>query len=451
MSNVPIPDDWNGDYCCYSVMWPDSRGYLAILRGLITLAADGRYWLASSGSITETQAIIRETFDHNFKNEEVILSCNDGTNQALLAIAAALSGTAPGQSGGSNCCGGGTAGGGQYPANPGGVDTGTIDPESPGEEPPPEGFPSWEAYNLQRCGVAKQIIEDLEQSLGNLTLVIVGSLTIEALIELLLVALTLTISTAGLAAIAGLLITIGSTIVVASALGYVNDNEDKLICALLSGNSAYTSRNNFLNKYNQIVDEGSVDVLEAFLMKQLIAYLVEQTVINRMYIYEPGIQYEGVECAPCMDDCDIGNAIVAAYTIENDGGGTLLLESSESSATYSLSDSAFPMPVVVKDGMSILVEEGDVWSFCFLDDPTPWGACFMLTFSDETTVELENSGTIVDHVAARCYDLTEYVGKTIVKFEFGINRSGGGVWQLTGIGLNCPCTESESCFTPPSP
>ena len=109
------------------------------------------------------------------------------------------------------------------------------------------------------------------------------------------------------------------------------------------------------------------------------------------------------------------------------------------------------LPVIQKDGMSIEVMSGDVWSFCFTADPTSWGALFTLYFSDDTNVELENAGTIVDHVAVRCYDLTDYVGKTVKKFEWGINRAGGGTWDISAIGMNCNCTDEASCFTPPAP
>lgn len=445
---TPIPNDWTGEYCCYSVEWPKSKQYLAILRGLIDSAAGGRFYLDDTGDIVTAQEIIRATFDYNFRNEEVLMACNDATAAALNAIAAAIRNQTT-TGGGGGCCGGGSAGGGQFPPDPGGVD---VDGQNPDVDPPPDGYPDWEAFDQQRCGVATQIREELQDSLANMGLISVSGLSVEAIVELMVIALSLTVTSAGLAAIALLLLTIGSTIICFTALSLVNDNEDELVCALLSGTSSATSRAAFLAKWDAIVDGAAVDPVEGFAMKQLIAYLVSNEVVNRMYTANPSIDYSGYVCN-CAEPCLEGAQVAHFYEVVDGGGGTTSFgeDQIEDTSVYTTGSDLDHMPVVRLTDIGKVIEEGDVWSFCFTADPTPWGACFLLKFSDDTEVELEDSGTITDHVALRCYDLSAYAGKTIVSFEWGVNRAGGGEWVINGIGLNCPCTEGESCFTPPGP
>jgi hypothetical protein len=77
--NAVIPNDWTGDYCFYSVRWPKSEQWLSVLRGVLTIAAEGRFWNGETGIIIDAQAIIRATYDYNLRNLEVLLDCDNGT------------------------------------------------------------------------------------------------------------------------------------------------------------------------------------------------------------------------------------------------------------------------------------------------------------------------------------------------------------------------------------
>jgi hypothetical protein len=64
---IPIPDDWDGeDWRCIEVQWPSSPAWIAILIGLLSTAARGRFWDERSGSIIDVQEIGKAIFDANF-------------------------------------------------------------------------------------------------------------------------------------------------------------------------------------------------------------------------------------------------------------------------------------------------------------------------------------------------------------------------------------------------
>lgn len=77
---VTIPGDWDGaSWCRWSICWPDSDLWKAILFGFLTTAQRGRFWDENSGNIKQAQEIGRQIFDNNFPLECVIMSCSDAT------------------------------------------------------------------------------------------------------------------------------------------------------------------------------------------------------------------------------------------------------------------------------------------------------------------------------------------------------------------------------------
>jgi hypothetical protein len=152
-----IPDDFDGEYCRYSVCWPKSSQWEAILRGVLVMPARGRFWDENTGSITEAQEVIRETFDNNLHLKEVIMACGDSQ---LSEIASALRLLAQNQ-----CCGEsvGSNGGIQIVIeSPGEVLTPIYGSQPPGELPPGEVPPDYpgtlEEYDADKCRTAHSII-----------------------------------------------------------------------------------------------------------------------------------------------------------------------------------------------------------------------------------------------------------------------------------------------------
>jgi len=64
---LPIPDDWDGTtWACFEIQWPDSPLWIALLTGLLSMPAAGRYWNESTGRITDAQEIGRAIFNANY-------------------------------------------------------------------------------------------------------------------------------------------------------------------------------------------------------------------------------------------------------------------------------------------------------------------------------------------------------------------------------------------------
>lgn len=66
---MPIPDDWNGEWKCYSIHWPNSIKWKGILNGILTQQMLGRFWDETTGNIKNTQVIGKEIF---FRNDPVV-------------------------------------------------------------------------------------------------------------------------------------------------------------------------------------------------------------------------------------------------------------------------------------------------------------------------------------------------------------------------------------------
>jgi len=152
-----IPDDWTGEYCRYSVCWPKSSQWEAVLRGVLVMPARGRFWDENTGSITQAQEVIRETFDNNLHLQEVIMACGDSQ---LSEIASALRLLAQNQ-----CCGESIGGNGGIQIvieSPGAVLTPIYGSQPPGSltpgEVPPDYPGTLEEYDADKCRTAAAII-----------------------------------------------------------------------------------------------------------------------------------------------------------------------------------------------------------------------------------------------------------------------------------------------------
>jgi hypothetical protein len=289
-----IPDDWEGEYCKFAVCWPNSPQWLAVLRGVLTLPARGRFWDGHTGSILEAQSIIRETFDSNLHLEESLMSCNDSSiGEALAQIAIALAAqTANG------CCerqGSGGAPTVAPPFNP-------IIPGNPDIDPPPTGFETWEEFNAQKCSIAWNIVETLETDLGNMTFQVFGGFSVSALAALLAIAFATPIPFDDIIAIAGLLLSVEAVVIITTTLSLVNDNEEDLVCELYNGQSSSDSRTMYLAKFAELVSSGVANPVEAFAVNSLMAYMLGSAVTNRLYEKDLTKIWAARDCDDCQSE-----------------------------------------------------------------------------------------------------------------------------------------------------
>lgn len=176
MSQVPIPDDWDGQtWDCAIVEWPASDDWLAILRGLITWPQRGRFWDAETGSILDAQAVGLEIFNRNIAGDSMG-SCVDTLasifNQIIITnnqlVQAAYNTT---------CGCGGSNGAGISSDEPSSfVDNGTDFPT---------GYTDRAEYDDAKCDLSQYVIDTLVSDLESLKVVNVAGKSAAALAGLL--------------------------------------------------------------------------------------------------------------------------------------------------------------------------------------------------------------------------------------------------------------------------
>jgi hypothetical protein len=322
---VPIPDDWDGiSFCRWSVCWPESVQWKAVLYGLIEMPNQGRFWDFHTGNFLELRNQFRDAYDYNFNLKEVIMACGDNGLQdiasAINNVASAMNAQAIASAYASaQCCDRQGSGGGGTTAPP-------FNPTEPGDpetDPPPDGFETWEEFLSDKCAIAWDIVETLESDLGQLALTNLTSIGTTALATILAVALATPIPFDDVIALAAFLLSIAAEVVIATALSLVNDNEGELACELFNGTNAQDSRSRFMSKYSDIVDNASVDPVEGFACKTIVGYMVQSSATNRMYIKDTTQSWPPRDCTGCEEGC---------RNIQIETG--VLLSGDEDSGTY---------------------------------------------------------------------------------------------------------------------
>jgi len=296
---VPIPQDWLGEYCCFSVEWPDSPEWKAILVGQLTAPARGRFYDEKTGNIRLTQDIIRATYDNNLLLPGVIMACN---SPELSEIAAALRLIAANQ-----CCAAGP------PAN-GGIQVvvttpgdatiplyGSVPPATlPSGEVPPDYQGTVEEYNADKCRTAHLIVSGLVGSLNNLAhfnfaittgviVTVLGALAgIIILPEFLIPAL-----------IGAGIVLVLETHLLSDLAAAIEAERDDIVCFM------YTSDNT--EQVMELISD-TIDVLIAGLatttllgaaLKTIALVLVNTDTINQLFTLVQGLGDVDVSCISC--------------------------------------------------------------------------------------------------------------------------------------------------------
>lgn len=244
MGQGVIPNDWEGEYCRFAFCWPNSPQWLAVARGVLTLPATGRFWDENTGTITEAQAIIKETFDINLHLQEVIMACGDSglleVAQAITAVATALGGSTGGGGSPCTCLGDNVqvqtfvtlSSGERWP-----IFGNTPIPElEPGGFPP--GYSSQPEYEIDKCRKANQIVDDFISSLRsmgekNWVVGVIGAAFIIACLVGVIVVPEAAIPIM-MIALSG---NIGITALLVALADEVQSNRDEWVCTLYEGDT----------------------------------------------------------------------------------------------------------------------------------------------------------------------------------------------------------------------
>lgn len=144
MSQVPIPDDWDGDaWCTVPVEWPASQQWQAILLGLVTWPLRGRFWDGRTGIITDAQAVGKDIFTRNILGGVMMSGCIEEMVSSIECLCEAIYNTT--NNGGSN-------GAGVIDQSPSGfVDDGANWPD---------GYVDRDEYIDGKCRLSQRIVDN---------------------------------------------------------------------------------------------------------------------------------------------------------------------------------------------------------------------------------------------------------------------------------------------------
>lgn len=310
MGDAIIPSDWEDEYCLFAVCWPNSPQWLAVLRGALSIPQEGRFWDEASGTIKDAQAIVEKTFNYNFRNEEVLMACNDVTAQALNNIALALQNMGSGGCGNSGTGGNVTycysssesqvqntitlSGGEQFPV----YGKGPISalPESGY----PVGYDTVEAYDADKCAKSNKMIDDWIATLANI------GITFE--VESVLGAGFLVGCLVGLIALPAVAIPIALYILLTTATisagsvalsNYIAANHDEAVCLLYDNGTVETILEAVGDWLDIAVSAISVEGAVAAGLKRLAMLLLSADTLNKLFTDAAKDLYPDVDCSGC--------------------------------------------------------------------------------------------------------------------------------------------------------
>lgn len=303
----PLITDWDGQsWCKFSICWPDSVGWRALLRGLITLPARGRTWDERTGLITSMTDIGKQIRDENLGLEHCIMSCNEA--ESLAAAIRYLADKLASRTGGDNCdtgntniCGGGTGGAGNTEGPP------TQEVSDTPTQTPPAGFADWAEYEVYKCSVAALIVNQAKSDTENAQLInwvgVVLSSALPGFIALLVSPMPgdeiMFIVGLCIAAIAlGIPIFTGANQALAQG-------HDDYVCALISADNVGDAISNWENvTEEQIADQG-LDPAVAYYVRAWLNSFANNDNFNRLFEKDTSINYPPEACPDCSDEYDI--------------------------------------------------------------------------------------------------------------------------------------------------
>lgn len=301
MPKVDIPNDWDGEtYECYTVKWPASFEWRAILNGLIDTAGTGWYYNEATGNVISARDAIKATWSYNFRNEVCLMSCNEDTQAFFERMAIALEALVN-----KPCCPTGGAGSGIFNSGSrgAGITPEIINPytENLELEEPPVGFDTWAAYREHKCNASADLVQAFKVDLLSLSnLIPEGKMFTVIVAELVAVLLT-PIPFDDVASIVGWLV-VGAfeySLLAELSTG-VQDDESNLRCILYSSSNATNAQADFRNRIEELVEEVTGLGIAQDWLNSIVDNLTPNDAFNR--IFEAGsTTIQDADCSGCLD------------------------------------------------------------------------------------------------------------------------------------------------------
>lgn len=304
MGDAVIPNDWDGEYCEFSICWPNSLQWLAVLRNVVAIPSTGRYWNEATGNIKQAQAAIQATFDHNFDSIEVLMSCSNNVGQlianAIIRLAEA------------QCCGGNppSNGGVQFIVNVGGTVLPVYGNEPPASLEPGEVPPGWTEglleYRASKCNLAKGIVQGLIYSLRSLSSIlfvqstVTGAAAAAAVVGLIIIQPWLIP-----VLIAACLILVGANAFVVALADEIQVDFDEWVCALYASDNAEGA----ITALADLLDIAIARIPDVnpwiTALKTLALVLINTDTINQLFTLQGQYGPSDNDCAGCIGGATI--------------------------------------------------------------------------------------------------------------------------------------------------
>lgn len=308
---MPIPNDWTGEYCKFSICWPNSEKWRGILRGLITEAARGFFWDERTGSVVGAQLAVKETFDYNLRLWEVIMACESA--DALASLSASINNLASRLSGGgmSSCCAD------ELVSSGGGISGSYTDPtlgEFPifGTEPPlfiepetfPDGYEDLTEYRVDKCEVANLIVSGAVGSLRGLGAL--GVFNYIALAGLVVLAITgMIVFPPAFVPMAALALGfLAAEVTVLSELAdYIEENREDWVCAMYNADGVEDALAAIAELLDVAIGLLSLDGAIGAAVKTIGLLMFNGDTLNQLFKKTAHLTYAGADCSACEEGC----------------------------------------------------------------------------------------------------------------------------------------------------
>lgn len=305
MPGAVIPNDWDGEsWKCWSVEWPDSVMWFALLEGFISTPRMGRYWNGETGTITEAQVVGVEILDRNQILEEVLMTCNEDSLAVLGEIRDAILAIAN-----RDCCPTGGAGSGVF--NSGSRGSGITEQppnpytENPVTEDPPNGFDSWAQYRAHKCNAAHDLVKHFKVDLLSLSNLEPSEEAFTAIVAELVAVLLTPIPYDDIASLVGLLTVAALEYsLLAELSAQVQDNAEDLICTLYNSSNSDGAETDFRTAVTILIGDVTGISLAQTWLENICNHLLTFDAYNRLFEPGPTEEQEG-DCAACAPDTNI--------------------------------------------------------------------------------------------------------------------------------------------------
>ena len=176
--------------------------------------------------------------------------------------------------------------------------------DSPTEDPPPEGYGSWEDFFVYKCSAANWVVDNYIATLSNISTIsgVTAVLTVALLVTLVLLPITalgLLLALVGLGSLAAL----GSSLLASfgTIAADLEAQKEDIVCDLFNAQTSQAARASLIGYATDAVASLGFGSLETGLFEDVVSALVTNEAINALFTTNPEAELwvGDVDCAGC--------------------------------------------------------------------------------------------------------------------------------------------------------